>query len=356
MSDQEEDHQNIELKNDSVQGFFSHHEPVYSIDINPIDENIIISGGGDDKSYLWRVDTGKQLFELSGHTDSVTSVIFSTDGQYVASGGMDGKVLVWKVGTGELVISLEGPDEIMWLSWHPKGNILLAGANDSTIWMWQIPKGNVMNVFAGHSSPVTAGQFTPDGKKIVSGSDDSTLIVWDPKSATATSRISGEDARFHNEGITSLAVNKDSSLVITGSTDKSAKLLNILNGNILGSFENHTDSVEAVGFSNSLPLAATGSLDNSLNIWDLNTFRLRQTSHHEDAITKLKWHDASSSSPHLITTSSVDHTVRVWDARTGDCVRVFSGHQDSVLDVGVSRDGRTIVSGGDDGACLLFKL
>lgn len=24
-----------------------------------------------------------------------------------------------------------------WLDWHPKGNILLAGANDSTIWMWQ---------------------------------------------------------------------------------------------------------------------------------------------------------------------------------------------------------------------------
>lgn len=25
---------------------------------------------------------------------------------------------------------------LQWIDWHPKGNILLAGASDSTIWMW----------------------------------------------------------------------------------------------------------------------------------------------------------------------------------------------------------------------------
>jgi WD40 repeat protein len=56
-----------------------------------------------------------------GHSDSVTSVRFSTDGQYVASAGMDGKVKVWKVENGEEAISLEGPDgEIVsrWMSHH----------------------------------------------------------------------------------------------------------------------------------------------------------------------------------------------------------------------------------------------
>jgi len=48
-----------------------------------------------------------------------------------------------------------------------------------------------MNVFAGHSATVTAGQFTPDGKKIVSASEDMSLIVWDPKVATQTLKISG---------------------------------------------------------------------------------------------------------------------------------------------------------------------
>lgn len=93
-----------------------------------------------------------------------------------------------------------------------------------------MPSGKIMNVFAGHSAPVAAGRFTPDGKKIVTGAEDSTLIVWDPKSASALSRISGDDARFHSGGITSLAVNKESALVITGSTDGSARLVNLNNG------------------------------------------------------------------------------------------------------------------------------
>lgn len=48
-----------------------------------------------------------------------------------------------------------------------------------------------MNVFSGHSSSVTTGQFTPDGKRIVSGSEDTSLIVWDPKTSNLIYNISG---------------------------------------------------------------------------------------------------------------------------------------------------------------------
>ncbi|CAG8549688.1 18588_t:CDS:10 [Gigaspora margarita] len=323
----------VELVDDSVQGFFGHKDSVYAVDIHPIDQNIIVSGGGDEKSFLWRSDTGEQICELSGHVDTVQTVLFSKDGQYVASGGMDGKVFVWKVDSRELIASLEGPDEIVWLDWHPKGTILLAGANDATIWMWQIPSGNCMNVFSGHAGPVTAGQFTPDGKKIVTGSEDSSLMLWDPKTASTTLKISREDARFHREGITSLAINKESALVLTGSTDGSAILVNLSNGAILGSFENHTESVETVGFCNVLPLSATGSVDNKLNIWDVNTMRLRQTCHHEDAIIKLQWHLDSP----LLTTCSADRTVRLWDGRTGNNEKTWHGHQDSILGFSLSK-------------------
>jgi len=72
-----------------------------------------VSGGGDDKSYLWRLYDGEQLYEFGGHTDSVTQVAFSVDGTFVASGSMDGKVRVWKSETGEFVCELEGPDEVV---------------------------------------------------------------------------------------------------------------------------------------------------------------------------------------------------------------------------------------------------
>lgn len=89
-----------------------------------------------------------------------------------------------------------------------------------------------MNVFNGHSGPVTSGMFTPDGKKIVTVSEDASLIVWDPKTASAVHRITSEDARFHSDVITCLAINKESTLAMTGSADGTAKLVNIHSGNV----------------------------------------------------------------------------------------------------------------------------
>jgi ribosome assembly protein SQT1 len=200
--------------------------------MHPTSNGIIVSGGGDDKSYLWRCDTGEMLTCLDGHTDSVTGVAFSCDGKYVASAAMDGKVRVWNAETGDFCVSVDGPDEVIWIDWHPKGNILLAGATDSTIWMWAMPSGKFMNIFNGHAGPVTAGGFTRDGKKIVSVAEDSTFIIWDPKSAAAEFRLSGDDARFHADPITSVCTNKDSTLAITGDVSGKARLVNILNGNV----------------------------------------------------------------------------------------------------------------------------
>ncbi|KAG0236964.1 hypothetical protein BGW42_002177 [Actinomortierella wolfii] len=348
----DDDDEMVEFHDDSVQGFFTHKEPVYDVALHPIHQNICVSGGGDDKSYLWRLYDGEQLYEFGGHTDSVTSVGFSVDGTYVASGSMDGKVRVWKAETGEFVCELEGPDEVVWINWHPKGNILLAGATDSSIWMWAIPSGAFMNVFNGHSGPVTAGQFTPDGKKIASVSEDGSFIVWDPKSATAQIRITSEDARFHQDAITCLAINKDSSLALTGSADGTAKLINLNSGQILGSLENHTEAVEAVGFSDHLNLAATGSLDGRLNIWDVQTMQLRTSCEHRGAIIKLQWHKTQP----LITTCSADRSVQVWDGRTGQNVKLWLGHQDAVLTFAMTDDGLTCVTGSDDGCALVFRM
>ncbi|KAI8929856.1 WD40-repeat-containing domain protein [Entophlyctis helioformis] len=343
---------NADFVDDSVQGFFDHKEPVYTVALHPTDPTLAATGGGDDRSYLWRVDTGEKVFDLGVHTDSVVSVAFSNDGQYVASGGMDGKVFVFQITDGRQVCALEGPTEVTWLCWHPKGNVLLAGGEDGTLWMWQVPSGKCMNVFTGHVESVTCGQFTPDGKAIVSGSADGSLIIWDPKNATAVHRITPDDGRFHQSGITSIAVNRDSSLVLTGAQDGTARIVHSGTGKILASFDSHEGSVEAVGFSNVSSFAATGAVDGKVCIWDTTTMRLRHTVSHEDAVTKLKWHQAS----HLLTTCSTDMTVRSWDSRTGECVKKWQGHQDPVLDVCVRSDGNVVLSGSDDGMALVFQV
>lgn len=96
---------------------------VFCLAVHPFAATLAVSGGEDDQAFVFRTDTGAQVAQLSGHTDSVTSVAWSHDGALVATGGMDGKVNVWKARrpssdmaweeTGwEFLISLEGPDEV----------------------------------------------------------------------------------------------------------------------------------------------------------------------------------------------------------------------------------------------------
>ncbi|KAJ2777153.1 60S ribosomal subunit assembly or modification protein [Coemansia interrupta] len=338
------------LEDDSVQGFFAHKEPVFSVDLHPQQQTLVASGGGDDLAYLWRLDTGDIVGQLEKHDDSVVSVKFSNDGSLVASGGMDGKINVYRTDGLQKCATLEGPDEIQWINWHPKGNVLLAGAQDASLWMWSLPTGDFMNVFNGHGAPVTCGRFTNSGKHIVSGSEDGSLIIWDPKTAAIVRQFSSTDERFHQEGVTCLDVSRDDQVVLTGSLDATAKLVHV-NGTVLGSLENATESVEAVGLCDALPLAATGSVDGSLSIWDINTMRLRTTLNHDESVTRLLWHDKSP----LLTSVSIDCTVRTWDSRTGECVHVWKGHQEGIMDFALSRDGKTVVTASDDGCCLVFS-
>jgi ribosome assembly protein SQT1 len=95
---------------DSIQGFFLHTSPVYSVALH---ENYAVTGGGDDLGFLWDITNGEMIMKLDGHTDSVTNVAFSNDGTYLATGGMDGQVRIWSVQEKKLVVALEAGDEVL---------------------------------------------------------------------------------------------------------------------------------------------------------------------------------------------------------------------------------------------------
>ncbi len=69
---------------------------------------MLASGGYDKTIKLWDVASGRELRTLSGHTDPVSSVAFSPDGNVLASGGGDNTIKLWDVASGRELRTLSG--------------------------------------------------------------------------------------------------------------------------------------------------------------------------------------------------------------------------------------------------------
>ncbi|CEF97263.1 G-protein beta WD-40 repeat [Ostreococcus tauri] len=313
------------------------------------DEATVATGGGDDKGYLRR---GAASVPLGGHEESVSACAFSGDGGLLATGGLEGRVCVHDGKSGELLRSLDGPGGgIDWLSWHPRGRVVLAGSEDFTAWMWNGDDGALMQVFTGHSERVSCGGFTPDGKQVVTGSYDGSLRVWQPRTGHCEHVFRGHP--FHDGPLTCVAFHPtNQGLSITGSEDNTARLVNIGNGKVLAPLAAHTETIEAVGFCDVMPLAATGSIDKLAIIWDTNTCQSRGSLAHDGAVSQLKWIPNTM----MLYSSSVDGAVRLWDARSNTCVRDARGHVKGILDFALSPDHARVITASDDCTARVFNF
>ncbi|KAG2494556.1 hypothetical protein HYH03_007323 [Edaphochlamys debaryana] len=351
------------LEDDSFHCFDGHQDAVVAVAWNPAHPDLVATGGCDDVAYLWRV--GQDAFEasagsmgtseLQGHGDTVAALAFSASGNMLATAGMDGVCKLWSVPEGRLLHSLEGTGgSLQWLAWHPRGEVVVAGTEDCMLYMWNAANGAVMQVFSGHCGMVSAGCFTPDGKAVVSvgGEGDSSLRVWNPRTGECSLTIQGHP--FHEGGINCLGLHRDGSgAVITGGDDGVCCISNITTGRVAGRLLGHEDSVEAVGLSPHLPLAASGSLDGKLLIWDCGTLAQRgNPCEHPSSVTRMCWHPTDP----LVFTACLDGASRCWDLRTGTCVRTYGGHEDAVQDICLSPDGSMLLTGADDGTARVFRV
>lgn len=64
-----------------------------------------MTGGQDDKAYVWDAKTGEVVLECTDHKDSVTFADFSYDNTYVATGDMNGNIQVRKTSDKSVIWS-----------------------------------------------------------------------------------------------------------------------------------------------------------------------------------------------------------------------------------------------------------
>ncbi len=172
---------------------------------------------------------GAQLTELIGHTQSVTDLAISPDGELLVSAGEDKNILLWSWPSGFRLASLSLTDAVQSLQLvQPNKNqqkyLLAAAGDDHCIRIWSIgPKGLVKEppkLLCGHTRPIRSICLSTDGKLCASGGEDRRLGLWDAATGKRLQWVHPPTAwkQFAHQGtITDVKLDTNGYLISAGS-------------------------------------------------------------------------------------------------------------------------------------------
>ncbi|KAI2868054.1 hypothetical protein CBS11852_11391 [Aspergillus niger] len=172
---------------------------------------------------LLNAATGKLQQTLKGHSDPVTAVAFSPDGQTVVSGSGDSTIKLWNAATGELQQTLKGHSDPVWaVAFSPDGQTVVSGSGDNTIKLWNAATGELQQILEGHSRSVVAVAFSPDGRTVVSGSYDSTIKLWNAATGELQQTLEG-----HSDSVTAVAFHTRDVIDASPTSDQAASQISL---------------------------------------------------------------------------------------------------------------------------------
>jgi WD40 repeat protein len=292
---------------------------------------------------------------LTGHSDSVSSVAYSPNGQTLASGSWDKTIKLWNVKTGNLLQTLTShSNDINSVAYSPDGQTLASASNDKTIKLWNVKTGKLLQTLEGHSNLVNSVAYSPDGQTLASGSVDSTIKLWNVKTGNLLQTLEGHSyLGGYSYSVLSVAYSPDGQTLASGSEDDTIKLWNVKTGNLLQTLEGHSIGVNSVTYSPDGQTLASGSSDDTIKLWNVKTGNLLQTLEgHSKRVLSV----AYSPNGQTLASGSVDNTIKLWNVKTGNLLQTLEGHYILVYSVAYSPDGQTLASGSSDDTIKIWRL
>ncbi|KAL7200043.1 hypothetical protein ACSBR2_022198 [Camellia fascicularis] len=226
----------------------------------------IVSAGEDAIIRIWNSETGKLLKESdkeTGHKKTITSLTKSADSSHLLTGSLDKSAKLWDIRSLTLIKTYvtERPVNAVAMSPLLDHVVLGRGQDASAVTTTDHCAGKFEARFfgkvlqeeiggvKGHFGPINALAFNPDetgeslltikgpqgrinravwgplNKTIISAGEDAVVHIWDSETGKLLKESDKETG--HKKTITSLTKSADSSHLLTGSLDKSAKLWDI---------------------------------------------------------------------------------------------------------------------------------
>ncbi|XP_055821753.1 uncharacterized protein LOC129890213 [Solanum dulcamara] len=172
---------------DQCLGVYSHNTYVTSVEFNPTDDNLFISGSIDGKIRLWEVH-GCRVIDWTDVKEIVTAVCYCPDGKGGVVGSMDGNCRFYDVVGNQLQmgsqVCLPGKKKlarkrITGFQYCPSDSSkVMVTSADSQVRI--LCRSNIICKFKGirNSGNQFPASFTSDGKHILTVTEDSNVHIW----------------------------------------------------------------------------------------------------------------------------------------------------------------------------------
>jgi WD40 repeat protein/serine/threonine protein kinase len=326
--------------------------------VSPDGQTVYVARHGEARVKAYDAQTGQERFSLRGHSATVQSLAFSPDGRLLASGSQDHTIRLWELSrwkAGEpqppsRVIS--GHLDHVWsLAFSPDGSRLASsGSRDGLLILWDTATGNKINSLAGPSRKWPLVAFSPDGATVAAGSEDGAVNFWDARTGRRQ-----EPLYFGDRMVRAVAFSPDGRVLAAGD-DRNVVLFDCKTCQRLYTFPRETLCTNLVFSQDSKTLLATGDVpDARLRSWDVASGQERQAGEgHTRHILGL----ALQPGGRLAATGSWDGSVRLWDVKAPDKeVRnlTFSG-SGQINQVAFSPDGHYLAAALQNYTIVLLRL
>jgi WD40 repeat protein/tRNA A-37 threonylcarbamoyl transferase component Bud32 len=316
-----------------------HAQPVISVAFSP-DDKFIATGTTRSKGVqLWDRD-GKAIGPRMDHPNTVTRVIFSTDGKKLLSYGTDLGARLWNIedaASAELIgemrndLKQAADRRIFAIAFSPDSKLVATVGFSGFTQLWDASTAKPFGPSLHHKNAVRAVQFRTNTSVVTGG--DAGLKFYAVGKEQALQEITGLGT------IQTLDYAPDLKLLATGGFDGNAR---IFSGTVLQSTLSHNDRVAALAFSRDGKMLLTGSDDQTARLWDSETGLPIGMSY---SLPCPVYKVAFSEDGKTILAQGPDKIVRLWNTPGSDAIRpTLPQDTGGILAVAYSRDGKRVVA------------
>ncbi|MBD2168091.1 PQQ-binding-like beta-propeller repeat protein [Calothrix membranacea FACHB-236] len=164
----------------------------------------------------------------------------------------------------------------------------------------------------------------------------------------------------HSSFVNAIALTPDGQRVISGSSDNSLKVWNLQTGEELFTLKGHRKPISAIAVTPNGKQVISASRDNTLKVWNLETGNeLFTLSGHSSLVNAI----AVTPNGKQVISASWGNTLKVWNLETGKELFTFpseryanSGHSNWVNAIAVTPNGKQVISASDDNTLKVWNL